>query len=108
MPQLKISVWHKILFVVVVPLFFQITFLLLLSQLLQQVEQENEMYSKSKDVLLQVNSAQITIVRSLSSMLARRSKDPMRYVYTDQLTSDLRKVVKVMNKMICDLRLMSC
>jgi PAS domain S-box-containing protein len=97
MPQLKISVWHKILFVVVVPLFFQITFLLLLSQLLQQVEQENEMYSKSKDVLLQVNSAQITIVRSLSSMLARRSKDPMRYVYTDQLTSDLRKVVKVMN-----------
>ncbi len=97
MPQLKISVWHKILLVVVVPLFFQITFLLLLSQLLQQVEKENELYSRSKDVLLQVNSAQISIVRYMSFMLSRKKMDPTRYAYTDQLTSDLRKVVKVMN-----------
>ncbi|MBS1955161.1 MAG: HAMP domain-containing histidine kinase [Cyanobacteria bacterium SZAS-4] len=97
MPQLKISVWQKILCVVIIPLFFQITFLILLSTLLKQVEQENQVYSKSKDVLLLVNRAQISIVRNLSFMLTRDSKDPLRYANTDVLTSDLRKVMAVMN-----------
>lgn len=97
MPQVKISVWHKILFVVVVPLFFQITFLLLLSGLLQQVEKETEIYSKSKDVLLALNDAQISIVRNMSYMLSRESKDPTRYTKTDQLTADLRKAEALMN-----------
>lgn len=96
MPQLKISVWHKILCVVVVPLFFQITFLLLLSTLLKQVEQENEIYSKSKDVLLLINTGQISVVRNLSFMLTRSSKDPRRYANTDRLTADLRKVITAM------------
>ncbi len=97
MLPLKISVWHKILLVVIVPLFFQITFLLLLSQLLQRVEQENERYSKSKDVLLLVNSAEISVVRSLGFTLARRADDPVRYGYTDQLTVDLRKLETFIN-----------
>lgn len=103
MPQLRISVWQKILCVVVIPLFFQITFLLFLSTLLKQVEQENEIYSKSKDVLLLVNGAQISIVRNLSKMLTRESKDPLRYANTDVLTADLRKVITVM-KSQTDLR----
>lgn len=103
MPQLRISVWQKILCVVVIPLFFQITFLLFLSTLLKQVEQENEIYSKSKDVLLLVNGAQISIVRNLSKMLTRDSKDPLRYANTDVLTADLRKVITVM-KSQTDLR----
>ncbi len=97
MPQLKISVWQKILCVVIVPLFFQITFLLLLSTLLNKVEKENEVYSKSKDVLLLVNSAQITVVQNLSFMLTRNWKDPLRYANTDRLTTDLRKAMAVMN-----------
>jgi PAS domain S-box-containing protein len=92
MPPLKISVWHKILFVVVVPLFFQITFLLVLSGLLRQVEQETETYSKSKDALLLLNEAQIAVVRNLSFMLARKSSDPVRYSQTERLTAELRKV----------------
>ncbi len=93
MLQLRISVWHKILCVVVVPLFFQIAFLLSLSGLLQQVERENEIYSKSKDVLLVINSAQISVVRSLSFMLSRGHADPVRYSYVPKLTADLRKAL---------------
>ncbi len=97
MPQLKISVWHKLLFVVVVPLIFQITFLLSLSALLHHVEKENEVYSKSKDVLLLANGAQLTIVRSLSYMLARDAEDPLRYAGVDQLVAELRRVEKILN-----------
>lgn len=65
--------------------------------LLQQVEKDAEVYSKSKDVLLALNDAQISIARNFSFMLSRKSGDPTRYTRHDQLIADLRHVESLIN-----------
>ncbi len=63
--RLKLSVWHKLLLLVLVPLVFELIFVSSLALLLGYAEEQTDKYEKSKEVVLRFHKAQGALLHSL-------------------------------------------
>ncbi len=98
--SIRLSIWHKLLLLVLIPLLFEISFVVLLAGLLRYAEQESDRYEQSKDMLLQFNVAQSAVVRTMSTIVVRGSADPSRFDSVDHAIVEVRKAVESMDKSV--------
>lgn len=89
--SIRLSIWHKLLLLVLIPLVFEVSFVLLLASLLQSAQQASDQYERSKDVLLQLNTAESAIVHTMTKLVLSSSTDPNRFVGVDQAVATVRK-----------------
>ncbi len=68
--HLKLSVWHKLLLLVLIPLVFEIIFVASLALLLGYAEEQADQYEKSKEVLLRFHMAQAALLRSMTKVVS--------------------------------------
>ncbi|CAN5351179.1 hypothetical protein BH10CYA1_BH10CYA1_17210 [soil metagenome] len=89
--SIRLSIWHKLLLLVLIPLVFEISFVLLLASLLQSAQQATDRYERSKDVLLEFNQAEGAIVHTMSKLVVGGSSDRDRFAGVDKATATVRK-----------------
>ncbi len=89
--SIRLSIWHKLLLLVLIPLVFEISFVLLLANLLQSAQQATEQYERSKDVLLAFSEAEGAIVHTMSKLVLGGTGDPHRFDGIDQAIEKFRR-----------------
>ncbi len=98
--SIRLSIWHKLLLLVLIPLLFEISFVVLLAGLLRYAEQESDRYEQSKDMLLQFNVVQSAVVRTMTTIVVSGSHDPSRFDRVDSAIVEGRRAVASMGKSV--------
>ncbi|MBS1954555.1 MAG: PAS domain S-box protein [Cyanobacteria bacterium SZAS-4] len=98
--SIRLSIWHKLLLLVLIPLVFEISFVLLLANLLQTAQQATDQYEQSKDVLLELNMAEGAIVHTMTKLVVSGSTDASRFDGVDQAVATVRKAAIMMQNSV--------
>jgi PAS domain S-box-containing protein len=79
-----LSIWHKLLLIVLIPLVFEVSFVALLANQLQSAQQASEQYENSKEALLTFNQAQSVVVHTMTKVVLGGSTDMTKFDGVDQ------------------------
>lgn len=82
--SIRLSIWHKLLLIVLIPLVFEVSFVALLANQLQSAQQASEQYENSKEALLTFNQAQSTVVHTMTKVVLGGSSDMTKFDGVDQ------------------------
>ncbi|HEY9678243.1 MAG TPA: ATP-binding protein [Drouetiella sp.] len=85
------SIWHKLLLLVLIPLAFEVGFVLILGNLLQYEQRESEKYEQSKEVALLFNKTQNKVMRMMTKIVVGGSQDASRFYGIDEAIEDVRR-----------------
>jgi len=77
--SIRLSIWHKLLLIVLIPLGFEVAFVAVLANQLQSAQQASEQYERSKEVLLTFNRAESIVVHTMSKLVVSGSADEGRF-----------------------------
>ncbi len=103
--SIRLSIWHKLLLLVLIPVVFEISFVLLLASLLQSAQQAADQYERTKDVLLEFNKAEGAIVHTMTKLVVSSSTDPNRFSGVDAATATVRAAdAKMQHSVVPELR----
>ncbi|HEY9677715.1 MAG TPA: ATP-binding protein [Drouetiella sp.] len=94
--KLKLSIWHKLLLLVLIPLVFEICFALVLAGLLEQAEEQADQFAQSKEVLMQFNLANRTLVHTMSRIVTDESTTTDKGARIDKAIAEVRQALKSM------------
>jgi PAS domain S-box-containing protein len=96
--SIRLSIWHKLLLLVLIPLVFEISFVVLLAGLLRYAQQESDQYDQSKEVMLQFNYAQSVVMRSMSKLVTSGTGDPHRFDGIDLAVQQIRRALAIIEQ----------
>ncbi len=82
--SIRLSIWHKLLLIVLIPLVFEVSFVALLANQLQSAQQASEQYENSKEALLTFNQAQSVVVHTMTKVVLGGSTDMTKFDGVDQ------------------------
>lgn len=92
------SIWHKLLLLVLIPLIFEILFVLVLANLLQYAEKTSEQYEHSRDVLTTYMFAETAIVHTMTTLVTGGSASHSRFDSIDPAIAQVRYATTLLNK----------
>ena len=94
----NLSVWHKLLLLVLVPLSFELIFVISLGALLRYAQEESDRYEQSKDLLLHFHMADRYLMHTLSILMADSKNPSLVNVHLDIATRQFRQTSEEIRK----------
>jgi PAS domain S-box-containing protein len=98
-----LSIWHKLLLIVLIPLVFEVSFVALLANQLQSAQQASEQYENSKEALLTFNQAQSAIVHTMTKVVMGGSADATKFDGVDQAIQIVSRASTKMQALVSNL-----
>lgn len=95
--KLNLSIWPKLLILVLIPLVFEVGFALVLAGLLEQAEEQSDQYEQSKEVLIQFNVANRTLVHTMTRIVTdSTSTASEKEARIDKAIAEVRQAIDLM------------
>lgn len=88
----NLSVWQKLLLVVLIPLSFELVFVVSLGGLLHYAQEESDRYEKSKDILLHFHMSESHLLHVMSSFINHSTEPTLLDVRVATAESQFRKI----------------
>lgn len=88
--SIRLSIWHKLLLLVLIPLVFEVSFVLVLAGLLKSAQQATDQYEHSRELLLAFHLAEGAMVRSMVQMVGAGTGNAHRFDGIDEAIATLR------------------